>query len=174
MMKFCAILIRLVCLAGSVAFGMTRDQEALLADVSDYHQDIASFEKAAAQAVRGGIPDCLVTLRRYYCLLQQGELAPMKVAMAHVEKVKAELLEQKFDPVDAGILEDTLAIGRKLVARAETDPTGVTEILTQMRGKSEANAHMRDLREIDAAIDQYAIEFNKRGGDVVPVEGWRL
>ena len=40
------------------------------------------------------------------------------------------------------------------------------------RKRSQASRVLNDLRLIDAAVDQYAIENNKTSGDVVPINAW--
>src|SRR5829696_2974765 len=40
------------------------------------------------------------------------------------------------------------------------------------RKRSQASRIINDLRLIDSAIDQYAIESNKKGGDPVAVTDW--
>ncbi len=40
------------------------------------------------------------------------------------------------------------------------------------RKRSQASRILNDLRLIDAAVDQYAIENNKASGDAVPVAAW--
>ena len=40
------------------------------------------------------------------------------------------------------------------------------------RKRSQASRVLNDLRLIDAAVDQYAIENNKTSGDVVPTNAW--
>ena len=40
------------------------------------------------------------------------------------------------------------------------------------RKRSQASRIMNDLRLISAAVDQYAIENNKRGEDTVPIAAW--
>ena len=40
------------------------------------------------------------------------------------------------------------------------------------RKRSQASRILNDLRMISAAVDQYAIENNKKGEDTVPVEAW--
>ena len=40
------------------------------------------------------------------------------------------------------------------------------------RKRSQASRVLNDLRLIDAAVDQYAIENNKTSGDVVPTAAW--
>ena len=40
------------------------------------------------------------------------------------------------------------------------------------RKRSQASRVLNDLRLIDAAVDQYAIENNKTSGDAVPVNAW--
>ena len=40
------------------------------------------------------------------------------------------------------------------------------------RKRSQASRVLNDLRLIDAAVDQYAIENNKTSGDPVPINAW--
>jgi len=40
------------------------------------------------------------------------------------------------------------------------------------RKRSQASRIINDLRLIDSAVDQYAIETNKKSGDLVPVNEW--
>ena len=40
------------------------------------------------------------------------------------------------------------------------------------RKRSQASRVLNDLRLIDAAVDQYAIENNKTSGDTVPINAW--
>ena len=40
------------------------------------------------------------------------------------------------------------------------------------RKRSQASRILNDLRMIDAAVDQYAIENNKVSGDAVPISAW--
>jgi prepilin-type N-terminal cleavage/methylation domain-containing protein len=40
------------------------------------------------------------------------------------------------------------------------------------RKRSQASRILNDLRMIDSAVDQYAIETNRRTGDVVSVQDW--
>ena len=40
------------------------------------------------------------------------------------------------------------------------------------RKRSQASRILNDLRLIDSAVDQYAIETNKKSGDIVPVTEW--
>ncbi len=40
------------------------------------------------------------------------------------------------------------------------------------RKRSQASKILNDLRLIDAAVDQYAIETGKKTGDIVPVSDW--
>ena len=40
------------------------------------------------------------------------------------------------------------------------------------RKRSQASRIINDLRLIDSAVDQYAIETNKKSGDLVPVSEW--
>ena len=41
------------------------------------------------------------------------------------------------------------------------------------RKRSQASKVLNDLRMIDSAVDQYAIENRMKTGDVVPFEGWK-
>ena len=40
------------------------------------------------------------------------------------------------------------------------------------RKRSQASKIINDLRMIDAAVDQYAIEFNKQTGATIPIAAW--
>ena len=42
------------------------------------------------------------------------------------------------------------------------------------RKRSQASKILNDLRLIDSAVDQYAIENNKKGGDSVSTDAWRV
>ena len=46
--------------------------------------------------------------------------------------------------------------------------------LIRARKRAQAVAVLNDLRLIDAAMDQYALEFNRKTGDTITVAAWKL
>jgi len=172
-MNLCKFFVFMVCLAGPALAEITPDQRVLWADLKDYQKDMASFEALAARAVREGIPDGLITMRRFFCYIEHGEIAPLRVLIPHLEKSREDLLNQRFEPIKAEELEKAIEMGRKLVEASEKNPAKVAAVFASAPRFAQAQVHLKDLRLIDAAIDQYAIEHNKRAGDPVPVEAWK-
>jgi hypothetical protein len=172
-MNLCTFLVSVACLAGSAFAEIAPDQKARWADLKDYHKDMASFEALAARALREGIPDSLITLRRYFCYIEHGEIAPLRVLIPHLEKSREDLLNQRYEPVTAAQFEKTLEMGRKLIEASEKNPAKAAEVFASSHRFAQAQVHLKDLRLLDAAIDMYAIEHNKRAGDPVPVEAWK-
>jgi hypothetical protein len=172
-MNLCTFFVSLACLAGSALAEITPNQKALWADLKDYHKDMASFEALAARAVREGVPDSVITLRRYFCYIERGEIAPLRVLINHMEKSREDLLNQRFEPVSAAQIEKAVEIGRKLIESSEKEPAKAAALVAGAHRFAQAQVHLKDLRSLDAAIDMYAIEHNKRSGDLVPEEAWK-
>jgi hypothetical protein len=168
-----AFLVSSILLVASAAAEISPGQQALVADLKDYHPDIASFEKLAAQAVREGIPDSVITLRRFFWHLQHGEIAPLRVLIPQLERVRGEIVTQQFEPMNAAVFEKTLEIGRKLIEASEKNPASAATLVTASHRYAQAAVHLRDLRLIQIAIQQYAIENRKTTGDPVSVEAWK-
>ena len=161
----------LFCIVAPV-FGQA-PQKALLSDLQDYHKDIASFETVAAQAVRAGIPDCVITVSRLMFYTQQGDVQPMKLLIEEIEKSSEVLLGQKVAPVTEVQLKNILANTRTLVDALEKNPESATRAMIQARKRLQAKSILKDLRLVDGAVDQFAIENNRAADDPVPLEAWK-
>jgi hypothetical protein len=172
-MQFCKPIVCILISAVSAFAEITPAQRAIWADLKDYHKDIASFEALAARAVREGIPDGLITLGRFFYYLQHGEVAPLRVLITQLERSKEDVLSQRIEPTSAAQFEKGLEVGRKLIEATEKDPAKAAKLLTASHRFAQAQVHLRDLRMLDSAIDQYAIEKNKRPGDPIPEEAWK-
>jgi hypothetical protein len=173
LMKLSAIVFSILCIAASAEVGISPNHQALVADLKDYHQDIGAFESLAARALREGIPDSVITLRRYFCYLQHGEIAPLRVLIPQLEKAKDDILSQQFEPMTAAQFEKTLEVGRKLIEASQKNPSGTVDLVAASHRFAQAVVHMKDLRRIDAAIDMYSLENNQPNGAPVPVEAWK-
>jgi prepilin-type N-terminal cleavage/methylation domain-containing protein len=46
--------------------------------------------------------------------------------------------------------------------------------LIRARKRTQATAILNELRLIDSAMDQYALEFGKKNGDIIAVAAWQL
>ena len=161
----------IVLLFAAAAFAeVTPGQKATWADLKDYHKDIASFEALAARAVREGPPDSLITMGRFFYYLQHGEIAPLRVMLTQLEKSRDDVLSQQIEPTTAAQFEKVLEVARKLIEATDKNPAKAATLLAAANRFAQAQTHLRDLRIIDSAIDQYAIEHNKRPGDAIPPE----
>jgi hypothetical protein len=172
-MKFRMLLLSLVCLVAPAIAKITPGQKALIDALREYQMDLAAFESVAARAVRGGIPESVITANRFLFHLQHGEIPSLKSLLPQLEKMEGELMSQKFSPMTEAEFEKILGSARNMIALFEKDPAGFARRLEVAQKRAQAKAIMEDLRRIERAADQCALENILLAGAPVPTEAWK-
>ena len=172
-MQLCKPVLAIAFLAVSAFAEITPTQRAAWADLKEYHKDIATFEALAARAMKEAIPDGLINVARFMFYIHHGEIAPLRLLITQLEKSREDVLGQRLEVTTAAEFDRALKIGRDLLAASEKDPAKAAAVLAKAGRFAQAQTHLKDLRLIDSAIDQYTIEHNKRDGDPVPEAAWK-
>jgi hypothetical protein len=162
-MKWILSFLILTTIAAFAAEPEPKPAEVLRADLDFPQRDLATFDLKLAAARAGGVPENETLIPELGAALIHGDAARVRSVVARIDK--ASVAEpgriEKFSP--------TLDLAKKVLVLAETDPAAFAQNIKAMRQswiREQATATLEDLRLIDAATDQWAIEKNKNGGAI--------
>ena len=140
--------------------------------LGEYHPTIGEFERAAAEAQKAGVPQALILWHRFSHYLYHGEAAAIRTIMPQLQRAKDELLAQDLDPVSDKNYADVEQGAASLLQLFEKNPVRFRATADLLKKKGQAQQIIRDLRLIDLAIDQFAIETNAKPGAPVEQNAW--
>jgi hypothetical protein len=131
--------------------------------------DINRFERAVALARSLGVSDSRITISRFSQTLFDGNLEAAKRQFAEAEKALATLPANESIDKQSEILQILPKIKKMLESG---DHARIQATLEKAQRTTEAKSIAMDLRRIDAAVDQCAIEQRLQIGSPVPKSEW--
>lgn len=142
------------------------DQTALRKELEFPQRDLATFDQKLKAARKAGVPETDTLLPQLSAAWLHGDAERVKALVATwqllAEKPPGEL--ERSCPSLEKILKLVEAAGQNPGALADAMKASRTQWLRQ-----QAVITLEDIRQVDSAIDQWAIENNKRGGTTL---GW--
>jgi hypothetical protein len=131
--------------------------------------DMNRFERVAALARSVGVSDARITIARFSQIMFAGDIEGGRKILPETEKAVAAL---KPDEVSGTLSE----IGQMMPAFKKVlesnDVNRVRMALEKSQKAVEAKSILTDLRQIDSAVDQCALEQRLQIGATVPASEW--
>jgi hypothetical protein len=126
-------------------------------------RDLAAFDQKLAAARAGGLPENETLFQELTAAWIHGDRARLESVLSRIEKASVP------EPPLPDPLTPSIAAVREALSAAKTDPGAFARQAKSRREawiRSQATTTLEDLRLIDAATDQWAIENNKKFGDI--------
>ncbi len=156
----------LVLLAALTLTAFAADPAELRQELEFPQRDLATFDQKLKAAQAAGVPESETLLPQLAAAWVHGDAARVHAALGKLSSPPERL------PGAMGDFCPTLEEIKKLVEAAEANPKALADAMKTSRTnwlRREAVTTLEDLRLIDAAVDQWAIENNKTEGTPL---GW--